>query len=81
MSRHGRVYSTDTVPAVDRAKRLVMDTHQGWTLAKDHDSGLMFVYRPDGTKYGQTQTEAAARIMRRRAIVNAIPRGDYGGMQ
>lgn len=44
------------------------DVHKGWKIVKDRDSGLMFILRPDGTKYGQTQTDAAARIMRRRAI-------------
>lgn len=47
-----------------------VDVHKGWTISKDRESGLQFVYRPDGTKYGQTQTEAAAKIMRRRAIEN-----------
>jgi hypothetical protein len=42
--------------------------HKGWTITKDSETGLQFIRRPDGSKYGQTQTEAAARIMRRRAI-------------
>lgn len=80
MSRHGRVYSTDTVPSVDAQKRLVIETVKGWTIAKDHASGLMFLYRPNGTKYGQSQTLEAVRVMRSRAIVDAIPRGNYGGI-
>lgn len=52
----------------EEAVRTVIDTHKGWTIARDHASGLMFIYRPNGHKYGQTQTEAGARIMRRRAI-------------
>lgn len=61
--------------------RSVVDTRKGWTIAKDHDSGLMFLFRPDGTKYGQTQTVEAARILRSRAIVNAIPMPNLGGIQ
>lgn len=45
--------------------------HKGWTITKDPESGLQIIRRPDGSKYGQTQTEAAARIMRRRAIERA----------
>lgn len=48
-----------------------VNVHKGWTISKDRESGLQFIRRPDGTKYGQTQTEAAARIMRRRAIERA----------
>lgn len=43
-------------------------SHAGWTISKDRESGLFFVYRPDGTKCGQTQTETGARIIRRNAI-------------
>lgn len=48
--------------------RTVLDTVKGWTLAKDHASGLIFLFGPDGRKRGQTQTPEAARIMRSRAI-------------
>jgi hypothetical protein len=55
-----------------RTKEPIMTntTHKGWTLADPttNPGGFWFILRPDGTKYGQTQTEAAARIMRRRAI-------------
>lgn len=60
----------DHVPDVhDRdAARTVVSTYKGWSIARDHATGLMFVHRPDGRKYGQTSTGAGARIMRRRAI-------------
>ncbi len=45
----------------------------GWTLADPttNEGGFWFVMRPDGTKYGQTQTEAAARNMRVHAARSA----------
>ena len=54
-----------------RVKLSIISTHKGWTIARHNSSGLMFIFRPNGTKYGQTQTEAAARIMRSRAIQGA----------
>lgn len=43
--------------------------HKGWTIKAEAEyGGLMVIRRPDGTKYGTTQSEAGARIMRRRAI-------------
>jgi len=46
-----------------------IDAHKGWTIDREAEyGGLMVIRRPDGTKYGTTQSEAGARIMRRRAI-------------
>lgn len=48
---------------------MVIKAHKGWTIKIEAEhGGLHVIRRPDGTKYGQTQTEAGARIMRRRAI-------------
>lgn len=54
----------------ERAAELAaVDKHKGWTITQEAEyGGLMVVRRPDGTKYGHTQTEAGAKIMRRRAI-------------
>lgn len=68
MARHGRVFSVDPEYPGDGPSRSVVDVHKGWTIMKDRESGLMIVYLPNGRKYGQTQTEAGARIMRRKAI-------------
>jgi hypothetical protein len=45
--------------------------YKGWTITKDRESGLQIIRRPDGSKYGQTQSEAGARIMRSRAVQHA----------
>lgn len=55
--------------------------NHGWTITKEAEyGGLMVIRRPDGTKYGTTQTEAAAKIMRRRAYVDSIPRLNLAGV-
>ena len=51
-----------------RVRLSLINIHRGWTIARHNSSGLMFIFRPDGSKYGQTQTEAAARLMRCKAM-------------
>lgn len=73
--QNSEYHNVPLLAGFDTAGRLVnvdhVNVHKGWTISKDRESGLQFIRRPDGTKYGQTQTEAAARIMRRRAIERA----------
>lgn len=57
------------------------DPHKGWTIAREAEyGGLWVLRRPDGSKHGTTQSEAGIKIMRRRAIVDAIPRMNLAGV-
>lgn len=55
-------------PPARPAGHSIIDTHKGWTIARDSDSGQFIIYRPGGRRYGSTPTEAGARVMRRRGI-------------
>lgn len=68
MARSGHHYVQPPSYGGSGPTRSIVDTHKGWTIAKDHASGLMILFKPDGTKHGQTQTVEAARIMRSRAL-------------